>query len=65
MNRCQKCQGLMEKRHELGEGIWFMDIVCANCGWRLWPQEILDQRAIARAVFFANSKARKMRNVAY
>lgn len=60
---CPKCSGLMveEVSYSL-EGSFCFKITerrCLFCGEREWPQEIRDQRAIARAIYSVNHKVKR------
>lgn len=60
MQKCVKCGGfLYSHRVYTHKEECCSETVCINCGWREWPQEILDQRAIARVIYSVNHKVKR------
>lgn len=61
--RCPKCSGLMiEEICYSFDGFSYTKITekrCLYCGEREWPQEIMDQRTIARVIYSVNEKVRR------
>ncbi len=60
---CPKCSGLMiEEPCYTLEGSFCIKVIerrCLYCGEREWPQDLKDQRAIARAIYSVNEKTRR------